>query len=340
MNAIVFDPTVCAACKTVDCLMNCQYISFGDVAEAKKEKQKINAGKESRVLHECLTCYACQEYCPNHNNPFFVLVELQEKLGLLPAPRPVVAEQLKMMAFKGRLARAPVASPLINMCAFPMLTGSIRGRLYEGASVIAGTDIFCNVMWLHFAKNSVIRERVPKAIDNIMSFFMKDSGLTDMVCFHDECYGTYTTLAKAYGIDVPFRPIHLFDYINGRLDDLADRIKPLNQVVAYQRGCSNRLCPETDAVLDEIFEKIGAIRAPRKYDRENALCCGGVPRAHQRDEFADDLVERNISDMLDVKAVYCVFNCPFCMATLAQEVAERGLMPILVSDLVQAALGE
>lgn len=340
MNAIVFDPAVCAACKTVDCLMNCQYISFADVAEAKKEKQKINAGKESRVLHECLTCYACQEYCPNHNNPFFVLVELQEELGLLPAPRPVVAEQLKMMAFKGRLARAPVASPLINMCAFPMLTGSIRGRLYEGASVISGTDIFCNVMWLHFAKNSVIRERVPKAIDNIMSFFMKDSGLTDMVCFHDECYGTYTTLAKAYGIDVPFRPIHLFDHINGRLDDLADRIKPLNQVVAYQRGCSNRLCPETDAVLDEIFEKIGAIRAPRKYDRGNALCCGGVPRAHQRDEFADDLVERNISDMLDVKAVYCVFNCPFCMATLAQEVAERGLMPILVSDLVQVALGE
>ncbi|MDY6830404.1 MAG: (Fe-S)-binding protein [Thermodesulfobacteriota bacterium] len=340
MNAIAFDPAVCAACKTVDCLMNCQYISFADVAEAKKEKQKINAGKESRVLHECLTCYACQEYCPNHNNPFFVLVELQEKLGLLPAPRPIVDEQLGMMAFKGRLAKTPVSSPLINMCAFPMLAGSIRGRLFEGASVIAGTDIFCNIMWLHFAKNSVIRERVPRAIDNIMSFFMKDSGLTDMVCFHDECYGTYTTLAKAYGIDVPFRPVHLFDYINRRLDDLADRIKPLNQVIAYQRGCSNRLCPETDAVLDKIFEKIGAIRAPRKYDRQNALCCGGVPRAHQRDEFADDLVERNISDMLDVKAVYCVFNCPFCMATMAQEVAERGLMPILVSDLVQAALGE
>jgi len=340
MNAIVFDPAVCAACNTVDCLMNCQYISFADVAEAKKEKQKINAGKDSRVLHECLTCYACQEYCPNHNNPFFVLVERQEELGLLPAPRPIVDEQLGMMAFKGRLTRATVSEPLINMCAFPMLTGSIRGRLFEGASVIAGTDIFCNVMWLHFAKNSVIRERVPKAIDNIMSFFMKDSGLTDMVCFHDECYGTYTTLANAYGIDVPFRPIHLFDYINRRLDDLADRIKPLNQVIAYQRGCSNRLCPETDAVLDEIFEKIGTVRAPRKYDRANALCCGGVPRAHQRDEFADDLVERNIADMLDAKAVYCVFNCPFCMATMAQEVAERGLMPILVSDLVQVALGE
>lgn len=340
MNAIVFDPDVCKSCQTVDCLMKCQYISFADMAEARQEKQKINAGQDCRVLHECLTCYACQEYCPNGNNPFFVLVERQEELGLLPAPRPIVSEQLKMMAPKGRLTKEPVSSPVVNMCAFPMLTGSVRGRLFEGASVIVGTDVFCNIMWLHFAKNSVIRERVPMAIDNIMSYYLTDSDVTDMVCFHDECYGTYATLAGAYGIDVPFTPIHLFDYINKRLDDLADAVKPLHQVIAYQRPCSNRLAPGTDAVLDEIFQKIGAERVPRKYDRENALCCGGVPRAHQRDEFADELVEKNISDMLDIKATYCVFNCPFCMATMAQEVAERGLIPILVSDLVLAALGE
>ena len=340
VNAIAFDPEICAACETIDCLMKCQYIVLADLAEARREKQKINAGQDCRVLHECLTCYACQEYCPHGNNPFFVLVDLQEKLGLLPAPRPIIAEQLRMMDFKGRLTKAPVSAPLIDMCAFPMLTGCIRGRLFEGASVICGNDVFCNVMWLHFAGNSVIRERVPRAIDNIMSFYLKDAKFSDMVCFHDECYGTYTSLARAFGIEVPFQPIHLFDYINKRLDDLADRIKPLNQVIAYQRPCSNRLCPETDAVLDEIFRKIGAVRAPRRYDRENALCCGGVPRAHQRDEFADDLLEKNISDMLAVKAVYCVFNCPFCMATMAQEVAERGLMPILVSDLVQVALGE
>ncbi|OQX61441.1 MAG: hypothetical protein B5M56_08895 [Desulfococcus sp. 4484_241] len=339
-TTIAFDPALCAACDTVDCLMKCQHIFFSDIDEARQEKQKINEGRESRVLHECLTCYACQEYCPNGNNPFFLLVERQEQLGLLPAPRPIIAEQLKMMAPKGRIAKTAVSPPVVNMCAFPMLTGSIRGRLFEGASVISGTDIFCNIMWLHFAKNSVIRERVPMAIDNIMSFFLKDSNIDELVCFHDECYGAYTTLAKAYGIDVPFRPVHLFEYINRRLDDMADAIKPINQVIAYQRPCSNRLVPETDAVLDEIFKKIGAIRAPRKYDRQNALCCGGVPRAHQRDEYADELLEKNIQDMLDIKAVYCVFNCPFCMATMGQEVAERGLMPILVSDLVLAALGE
>jgi len=340
VEAIKFDPEICSQCETVDCLMKCQYIKFTDVAEAKTEKLKINAGEHSRVLDECLTCYACQEYCPFDNNPFYLLVERQEQLGLLPAPRPIVAEQLKMMGPKGRIEKEQVSPPVVNMCTFPMLTGCVRGNLFEGASVIVGTDIFCNIMWLHFAKNSTIKERLPQMIDNLMNYYLKDSGVDEMICFHDECYGTYTSVAPAYGIEVPFKPIHLFDYINHRLDELADRITPLNVKIAYQRPCSNRLIPQTDLVLDEIFKKIGADRVPRTYDRENALCCGGVPRAQQRDNLADELVENNIADMKAAGATYCVFNCPFCMATLGQEVAENGLMPILVSDLVQMALGE
>jgi Fe-S oxidoreductase len=338
--AIKFNPELCAGCETLDCLMKCQYIEFSGISDAKTEKSKINTGQDSRVLHECLTCYACQEYCRFGNNPFYLIVELQEKKGILPAPKPIVEEQLRMMGPKGRITPQKVRTPVVDMCSFPMLTGCVRGKLFEGASVISGNDIFCNIMWLHFAKNSVIRDRVPKIIDNIISFYLKDSKIDEIVCFHDECYGTFTSIANAFGIPVPFKPIHLFDYINRRLDQIPERIKPINEKIAYQRPCSNRLSPETDKILDEIFIKIGANRAPRMHDRENALCCGGVLRAHQRDELADRLVEKNISDMLSTGAKYCVFNCPFCMATLGQEVAEQGLMPILVSDLVQIALGE
>ena len=340
LSRIKFDPDICTSCETIDCLMKCQYIDFRGLKDARTERMTINAGEHSRVLDECLTCYACQEYCPYDNNPFYFLVDRQEALGILPAPVPIVKEQLKMMAPKGRITSQIVAAPVVNMCAFPMLTGCIRGTLFEGASVIVGTDIFCNIMWLHFAKNSTIRERVPQMIGNIMDYYLKPAGLTEMICFHDECYGTYTSVADAYGIDVPFTPVHLFDFINRRLDDLADRVRPLGLTIAYQRPCSNRLIPETDAMLDAIFEKIGVNRATRTYDRENTLCCGGVPRAQQRDDEADALVEKNIADMLEAGAKYCVFNCPFCMATLAEDVAEKGLMPILVSDLVLMALGE
>jgi len=340
VTPIAFDPALCAGCATIDCLMKCQYLNFTDINEARTEKQNVNEGRDSRVLHECLTCYACQEYCPNGNNPFYVMVERQEEKGLLPAPRPILEEQLCMMAPRGRLEKKAVTGPVVDMCAFPMLTGCVRGRLFENASIIVGTDIFCNIMWLHFARNSVIRDRVPEAVGKIMDFYLRDAGINELICFHDECYGTFTSVANAFGIAIPFTPVHLFDYINRRLDALSDRIKPLNLKIAYQRPCSNRLCPETDRALDEIFEKIGVERVPRQYDRQNALCCGGVPRAHQRDELADELVEKNITDMRKTGAAYCVFNCPFCMATLGMEVAERGLMPILVSDLVQLALGE
>ncbi|MFO7714276.1 heterodisulfide reductase-related iron-sulfur binding cluster, partial [Desulfosarcina sp.] len=105
-----------------------------------------------------------------------------------------------------------------------------------------------------------------------------------------------------------------------------------------QRPCSSRLIPETQHWVDEIFAKIGAERVERRYDRDNALCCGQVLRAHQREDTADEIQKRNLDDMKAAGAVYCVFNCPACMQTLAEAAAEKGIFPIHLSDLCQAAL--
>jgi Fe-S oxidoreductase len=337
MYELNYDPQICKNCKTCDCLMNCQYMDF-KLAEARAEKEKILQGVDSKVLRGCITCYACEEYCPSGNHPFYQIVDRQEEKGVLPVPIPLTKQQIRMMQAKGTITPGTVSAPVINMCYFPMLTGCVRGKLFENASYIVGSDIFCNVMWLHFGKNSVIRERLPRMIDNIWNFYLKDSGVDELVCFHDECYGTYTQLAPAFGIDVPFKSIHLFEYLAERLDELQDQIKPIGAKVAYQRPCSNRLVPETQHWVDEIFQKIGVDRVERQYDRENALCCGQVLRAQQREGLADDVQQRNLDDMQQAGVTYCVFNCPACMFTLADAVAERGIFPILMSDLCQAAL--
>jgi len=334
-----YDPEVCAKCETYDCLTRCQYMDL-DLTEAKEERQKILEGKDSRVLHECVTCYACEEYCPYDNHPFYLIVDRQEELEAWPVPHPITKQQLRMMGPRGQILPQKVSAPVVNMCFFPMLMGSIRGRLFEGVSTIAGSDIFCNVMWLHFAGNSVIRERLPQMIDNIMNYYLKESGVNELIHFHDECYGTYTKLAPAFGIEVPFKSIHLFEYLTKRLTELKSEIRPINEKVAYQRPCSNRLIPETRHWVDEIFELIGAERPEREYDGENALCCAMTIRAAQRDELADDLQKRNIDDMAAVGARYCVFNCPACFMTLRGMVEERGMVPILMSDLCQVALGQ
>ena len=332
-----FDPAICASCDTCDCLMRCQYMTF-DLTEAKKEKTRINSGKNSRVLTECATCYACEEYCPNSNHPFYLIVERQEALGILPSPAPITRQQILMMKPRGTITPMKVSAPVIDMCYFPMLTGSIREPLYENPSIIVGSDLFCNIMWLHFARNSVIREQLPRVIDNIWHYYLRDSHVEELICFHDECYATFSHLAPAFNIQVPFKPIHVFEYISHRLDVLKKSIKPINAKVAYQRPCSNRLIPETQHWVDDIFTKIGVERVERTYDRENALCCGQVLRAHQREDVADDIQNRNLEDMKETGAAYCVFNCPACMATLAEPAAEKGLFPIHLSDLCQLAL--
>lgn len=337
MNTINCNPDICKNCETLDCLVRCQYMEFSPET-ARVEKDRLLAGEDTKVLTDCLTCYACEEYCPNDNHPFYLLVQRQEEKGIEPAPTPITSQQLAMMRLPGKMTGGSVTPPVINMCCFPVLEGCIRGKLFEGASTISGNDLFCNIMWLHFARNSAIRERLPTVIDNIWTGYLKDSGVDELVCFHDECYGAYTHLAPAFGIEVPFKTVHLYEFIAHRLEQLRGDIRPLNARVAYQRPCSNRLIPRTDLWVDRIFDRIGVTRPQREYDRENALCCGGVVRAHQKDILADEIQEKNIADMVGADVQYCVFNCPVCLFTLGDAVAEKGIVPILMSDLCQMAL--
>ena len=327
-----FDPDLCEECATYDCLVRCQYLNL-DLEAAREERKKLNNGEDSVVLHRCATCYACNEYCQKGNYPFYQLVELQEQKGIWTAPKPIVNQQIKMFSPKGDFLPGDIEGTPFNLCLFPALKKNIKGQLFEKMTIFSSRDLFCNLVYLHFARSSVIKERAPQVIENFARCNIKE-----LVCFHDECYGFFASWAPAYGLAVPFKAIHLFEYLREKLKE--KQIKKLGLKIAYQRPCSSRLTPWKEPYLDEIFDLIGVERVPRKYDRENALCCGGVFRMQARDELADDVNERNIEDMLQTGATVCVFNCPACYMTMGEMVAKRGLMPVLIGDLCRLAAGE
>ncbi|MBW2365828.1 MAG: (Fe-S)-binding protein, partial [Deltaproteobacteria bacterium] len=149
--------------------------------------------------------------------------------------------------------------------------------------------------------------------------------------------------APAYGIDIPFKSIHLFEYLYNRLQELKDEIKPLNFKVAYQRPCSSRLSSDKHQFVDKIFELIGVEHVKRTYVDENALCCAAtiLGQKHKMSrQLSLDLQKKNIEDMKNAGAQLCVFNCPACMQTLGKPVAKSGIMPIFMSDLCRLAIGE
>jgi len=343
MYELKHDSSLCLSCQDCDCLTRCQYMDV-DTETARREIAGIAAGEDSFVLHDCVTCYACEEYCPMGNHPFYLIVERQEALDIPPLPKPLIRRGIQTgIPFRGEPVINEVSGTAMTMGAFSDLMYLVQGKLFESLSLISADPrkmfhYFCQLMYLHYARSSVIKERLPGVIETITRH-----GVTDLVCFHDECYGAFTSYAPAFGIEVPFRPIHLFEYLHNRLLELREEITPVNLKVAYQRPCSSRLSSDKHHFVRDIVELIGAENVDREYVDDNALCCGGTIMGQRREGSrlrAADVQRRNIQDMVNAGAEVCAFNCPACFTTLAEPVSRAGIRPVFLSDLCRLAIGE
>jgi Fe-S oxidoreductase len=182
--------------------------------------------------------------------------------------------------------------------------------------------------------SSPIDKGIRSFIDNLAA-----TGQKEIVFAHDDCYATATTKAKQYGIKVPFRPIHILEYLRDEMKKRKGSFKKLDIPVAYQRPCASRYTPEKEPLVDELFELIGARRVPRKYDRGDALCCG-LPLMFRDMAKGMEIQQKNLDDAKEAGAIAMTFLCPVCVRGLGSGAAERGLDVYMVSDLCRLALGE
>lgn len=343
MYELKFDQELCRVCTSHACLVACRFIDV-DGEHAGEEILRIARGEDSFVLRECLTCYACEEYCPSGNHPFYLIVERQEARGLSPVPDPLVKRAINLgVPFRGEPAVFEVNGPVLNMGAFSEHMHLIQGKLFDGLAVMS-TDVrkmfhyFCQLMYLHYGVGSIIKKRLPRVIATIAAHRP-----AEVICFHDECYGTYTSYCPAVGIDVPFTPVHFFDFLYNRLRSLEKIVRPLNLTVAYQRPCSSRLSPDRHHFVKDICDLVGAELVKREYDDENALCCGGTVQGQKREgsrKRAEEIQRKNIEDIKQSGAQVCLFNCPACYQTLGPKVAAEGIEPLYMSDMCRLAIGE
>ncbi|MEM1578619.1 MAG: (Fe-S)-binding protein [Archaeoglobaceae archaeon] len=318
-----FNADICRDCE-IFCLSKCRYLSH-----LRREFVKVANGEFSRILEECRNCYACEEFCPYENHPFYRIVELQEKFGIKKVPDNVMDSLLRRYEPEGEFKPKKVKKAL-HICLFPEFKDLNKTRVFQDYEVVRGRHLFCNLVYLHFGKISVIKERAKKVIEN-----MKSLEFDEVVLFHDECYSFYNSFLPAYGIDFGFKIKHIFEHF---IEYISEReVRKLGFRVAYQRPCSNRL-NKTDELLDEIFEKIGVERVERKYDRENSICCGAPFTLSREEEFAEELQSENIEDIVKTKAKKVAFLCPMCFLTLSEKVKERGLQPVMIHELFEMAL--
>ena len=63
-------PSYASRCKECgECLVNCRYLSLSR-EEAVRAIRALNAGEPSIVHERCISCYACDAFCPQNAHPY------------------------------------------------------------------------------------------------------------------------------------------------------------------------------------------------------------------------------------------------------------------------------
>ncbi|MGC8603438.1 MAG: heterodisulfide reductase-related iron-sulfur binding cluster [Desulfomonilaceae bacterium] len=317
-----------------DCLKRCLYVDY-DQGKAVAEIEALMQGKEAEILHKCVTCCACREYCPTGADPYDLILKAQEKFKAFPLTAKGSDPMKPAFEIPSEVITGDTDKPVLSLCVMEkqIPEGALDGKLFEGLTVVKGADYFCLIGYVHACQESPIAKGARKFIENLA-----DLG-KDIIFLHDDCYAMAHVKVKDYGITVPFRYMHIFEYLRNYLRDHPNSITKLGKRVAYQRPCASRYTPEKDVLLDEIFDLIGVERPPRKYERETALCCTG-PIIHVFPQLAQDVQARNIDDAIKCGAEALITLCPVCDRILRRPTAARGLTKIFITDLCRMALGE
>ncbi len=326
----MFKPDLCDLCG--DCLVECQWMDVDTHQAIDWIKAMIN-GEKTPALEKCITCYACNEICHNDANPFDLMAGLQEKYRTFISKEDAETTEARY-TFTGELKPSPRANRVMTTCVFEKTDPHlIQGDIYD-LPRICGKPYFCWLLFSHNGATSIQEKHARDLVDRLSLANAKE-----IVCFHDDCYAMLAKIAPGYGIDVPFRPIHLAEYLVEFLKTNKDRIKPLNIKIAYQRPCASRHTPEKEHFVDELFELAGVKRIERTYDRKKALCCASIKLMLGNDDPRLDQ-EKNIRDAKDNGAQALVCLCPMCIQSLSGVAGEHDLPLIFLSDIARMALGE
>lgn len=333
----MWDASKCNLCG--DCLVKCLYIDY-DKDKAVADIKALMEGNEADILSKCVTCCGCLEYCPTGADPWGLISDMMEKFSVLPMDEyglrlyglPPMERRPETPAVQ--LVQGDVDKPAVLIPGMKIVEDALESRLFEGVTVIKGSEYAGHIGYIHTGKHSYVEENIQKYIDNL-------AGLgKDIVFFHDEVYALFHVKIKDYGITtLPFKAMHLFEFLLGYLKDHQDSITKLGKKVAYQRPCSSRYIPETEPLLDEIFELMGLERPARTYEREGAVCCTG-PILRSNAELAYEIQRKNVTDAIECGADALITICPVCNQILRRSTSHFGLRKIFITDLCRMALGE
>lgn len=368
-----FQEDLCDRCGV--CLQRCPVLGLSEDA-AKREIRTLIEGDAgaSLVLQRCVTCNACDLYCPRHADPYGLILEHHEETGR--------AHGLPFMAkfiFPNEPENMWTTTRVLMGEDEISLVRSWEENLKHPRKEVLLTGFYNNLI-PYIARTSLLDELKPAIAGSDCMFgigedayrigFLEEAerlgrlakqkfsemGVEKMYCFMVVEASMFTdVLPKKFGIEFDFEVDLLDNWILDRLKSGKIGIKNrLNMSVTVHDNCCGRYM---DGMLQdttrEIMSRIGCTVVEMQHIRENALCCGWAgtvptlfgPASSNPFHTLLNLLQSLYLRLQEAEATGAdalVVPCPGCCAflSLIKVLTDSTMEIYLPIELVQTAAGE
>jgi Fe-S oxidoreductase len=342
-----------------ECLVNCRYMSLSR-EDAINEIKKINTGdlESSMVLKKCISCYACDAFCPNGAHPYerihynwdsrYKTKGLPMRASyLMPTMRPNFREDIPFSVKEKALHEkwgndAPPAKvvlyPGCNLLSMPLLA---EGAIFENLPVWGKWDLCCGEMYFRMG----LLEPTERIAEKLTEFY-RDKNLEEMVFVCPACYNMFTNvLPKQFGVKFNFKTTFFTDWFLNELNKGTFEIKhKINRSVVMHDSCHARV------LGDEFMEKqrlllrqLGVTIYETPRNKKHGLCCGVAAGTNKYSVF--DLSFAGVRQLVTIdmsRGDDAVAYCTGCLLTLScfrflNPFGKRLVHPL---EYVREAMGE
>lgn len=339
------------------CLVNCRYIDYAE-EDAIREIKNINQGNTSGILKNCISCYACNIFCPNDAHPYerilFGMKERYDNEGLpkrasylLPGKRPNFREDLKYDQIEKTLHQKwdidtppakTVLYPGCNLLSMPLLA---TGTIFEKLPVWGRWDLCCGEMYFRTGL-------LDKAQDtsNKLTRFYNNKDIEEMVFTCPACYNMFTTvLPEQFGATFDFKTTFFTDWFFQAIEQGTFEIKQtLTGSAVIHDSCHGRILGNSFMEKQrQLLERLGLEVNETPLNKNNGLCCGMAAGAKRFSVI--DLIKNSMKQLImldrskgDQTAIYCT-GCLLMLSTV-RPIKPFGKKMLHFLEYIRKALGE
>jgi Fe-S oxidoreductase len=342
-----------------ECFTRCQYLDLGR-AEAVREIEGLIAGKPGgKVLGGCVSCYACDAFCPYDARPYALILESWDRRYrerglpvrasyLLPYHEPNYRSDMEARMnprereLLARWKSAPVAGEVLypgcNLLTAPYLFDL---RVLDRLPVAGDWSLCCGEPFYRMGLFEVMEK-----IAAHLTAYYADKKIQKMVFACPACLNMFrTVLPRDFGARLDFECEYIVTWLLREMD--AGRLTvthPLNRTVTVHDSCHGRVMgAEIMDPTRELYRRLGLKVLEMKRHHENGLCCGiaagcsnymphtilGAARRELREGAVTGVGEM---------AIYCT-GC-YLMLNIADHLVRTGQDLTHTLELVGEAVGE